>query len=126
MGLNYLLDTNTAIDYLDDKLPDNPTNIIDTNEINLSVITRIELLAWSKSTSEQVLAIQNFISSGRVYALDEPIILQAIEIRKNYKPKLPDAIIAATALVNDYTLISRNIDDFKNINGLRVIDPWKM
>jgi predicted nucleic acid-binding protein len=37
---------------------------------------------------------------------------------------LPDAIIAATALVYDLTLISRNVIDFKGIQGLKVIDPF--
>jgi predicted nucleic acid-binding protein len=40
--------------------------------------------------------------------------------------RLPDAIIAATALVYDLVLISRNISDFKNIDGLQVIDPHSL
>ncbi len=46
-----------------------------------------------------------------------------IEIRKNHKTKLPDAIIAATALVYDLVVVSRNVTDFKNIKGIQVIDP---
>jgi predicted nucleic acid-binding protein len=34
-----------------------------------------------------------------------------------------DAIIAATALVNDYAVITRNVSDFRNIPGFTVIDP---
>jgi len=45
MGLNYLLDTNAAIDYLADKLPADAARIVDSHTINLSVITRMELLA---------------------------------------------------------------------------------
>jgi predicted nucleic acid-binding protein len=40
------------------------------------------------------------------------------------KKKLPDAIIAATALVYDLTLLSRNSSDFSGINGLKIINPW--
>jgi predicted nucleic acid-binding protein len=40
--------------------------------------------------------------------------------------KLPDAIIAATALVYDLTLISRNAADFKNIQGLKAVDPHSL
>ncbi len=36
---------------------------------------------------------------------------------------MPDAIIAATAIQNDLTLIPRNTADFKNIVGLPLIDP---
>jgi predicted nucleic acid-binding protein len=39
------------------------------------------------------------------------------------KTKLPDAIIAATALVNDLTIITRNIKDFDKIEGLEVLNP---
>jgi len=38
--------------------------------------------------------------------------------------KLPDVIIAATALTNNYTLLTRNIDDFKNIPGINLENPW--
>ena len=58
-----------------------------------------------------------------MYPLDEPIIIKAIETRKTYKTKLPDAIIAATALINGLTLISSNIKDFKNIQGLNLLNP---
>jgi len=38
---------------------------------------------------------------------------------------LPDAIIAATTIENELTLITRNIVDFKNIKGIKVLDPYK-
>lgn len=46
------------------------------------------------------------------------------DIRKKHKIKLPDAIIAATALVYELSLVSRYVYDFKNINGLQLINPW--
>jgi hypothetical protein len=48
---------------------------------------------------------------------------KTIEIRKTYKTKLPDAIIAATAMVYGFTMISRNLKDFKDITGLEVVNP---
>ena len=63
--------------------------------------------------------IQNFIVIG----LEEAIILRTIALRKLLKIKLPDAVIAATAIVHDLTLITRNTDDFKNIPGLTVLNP---
>ena len=38
------------------------------------------------------------------------------------KIKTPDAIIAATAIVHKFTLLT-NDDDFKNIPGLQIIEP---
>jgi predicted nucleic acid-binding protein len=45
-------------------------------------------------------------------------------LRKKYKIKLPDAIIAATAIVNDFTLISHNFKDFLKITELHFINPY--
>jgi predicted nucleic acid-binding protein len=42
-----------------------------------------------------------------------------MNIRRDKKVKTPDAIIAATAIANDYTLISNNDKDFKSIQGLK-------
>jgi len=46
-----------------------------------------------------------------------------IELRKEYKIKLPDALIAAPALHYRLGLITRNTFDFKKIDGLEVINP---
>jgi predicted nucleic acid-binding protein len=126
MAGQYLIDTNTAIDYLGNKLPVNASDKIDAEEIIMSVITRMELLAWPKATEEQLILLNNFINAATIWGLEEPVIIKGIEIRKKYRLKLPDAIIAATALTFNYTLLSRNIDDFKNIPELRLINPWEM
>jgi predicted nucleic acid-binding protein len=54
--------------------------------------------------------------------LNEDIIIKTIELQKKYKVKLPDAVIAATELVFDLALITHDIADFKNIEGLNLID----
>ena len=70
------------------------------------------------------MVLESFIKGSLVYPLDELTILKTIEIRKVFKIKLPDAVIAATALVNGLSLISRNIKDFVNIPDLNVINPY--
>ena len=125
MERRYLIDTNAAINYLNNELPLKSANLIDNNEINLSVITRMELLAWTKATNDQLLTLHKFINTANVHNLVEPIILKGIDIRKTYRIKLPDAIIAATALVYDFTLVTRNTSDFKKIKKLFVINPWE-
>ena len=54
------------------------------------------------------------------------IVTKAIEIRKLYKTKLPDAIIAATAISYKLILLSRNTPDFKNIEGLQLLDLYNL
>jgi predicted nucleic acid-binding protein len=58
--------------------------------------------------------------------LTSNVVDVSIDIRKKNKTKLPDAIIAATALVYDLVLISRNVSDFKNIEGLQLVDPYAL
>ncbi len=124
MVKEYLIDTNTVIDYLDDKLPEKTNQLIDSNVSKISVITRMELLSWPGASESQTSVLSGFIKSSEVFGLEEPIIVKTINIRKNYKTKLPDAIIAATALVNNLTLITRNIKDFEKIEELEVLNPY--
>ncbi len=119
------MDTNAVIDYLDNKLPNNSANLIDKIDTQISVITRMELLSWHKATSKQIRILQEFISESNVIGLEENIILKTIELRKQYKIKLPDAIIAATVLTDKMYLISHNVSDFIKIPKLKVIDPWQ-
>lgn len=126
MGQKYLIDTNTVIDYLDNKLPDKANQLIEAFYSKISVITRMELLSWPGADEIQTLILETYIIDSIVYPLEEPIIVKAIEIRRMHKTKLPDAIIAATALLYELTIISRNTKDFKNISGLEVINPYDL
>ena len=65
--------------------------------------------------------MNSFISNSTIFDLDEAIIVETIQIRKNYNIKLPDAIIAATCLVNGCSLITNNVRDFEKIVGLFLI-----
>lgn len=124
MGTRYLVDTNVIIDYLENKLPENAIGFLDSLEMQLSIISRIELLAWPKIGHQQLNELNGFISVSRVFNLAEDVVLKTIEIRKLYSIKLPDAIIAATALANNLILITRNTADFKKIQYLEVLNPW--
>jgi len=122
--VKYLIDTNTAIDYLDNKLPENTSDLLEMAGISLSVIVRMELLSWKKATMQHLQVLHQFINSCKVYNLDEPVILKAIELRKNYPIKLPDAIIASTAITYNLILVTRNLADFKRIEGLNYVDSY--
>jgi len=61
-----------------------------------------------------------------IIPLNDDIVKTTIEIRKKNKIKTPDAIIAATAIVLGYTLITRNTNDFKKLDSLKIIDPWSI
>ncbi|SDG99868.1 type II toxin-antitoxin system VapC family toxin [Mucilaginibacter sp. P25] len=125
MEEGYLIDTNAIIDYLESKLPEKSNQLLDNTNFQLSVISRIELLAWPKATDSQLKLLTDFINISHIFDFNEPVILKSIEIRKNYRVKLPDAIIAATAIVNKLTLITRNISDFSKISDLKLLDPYR-
>ena len=126
MAGKYLIDTNTVIDYLDNKLPSNAANMLDGEELEMSVISRMELLSWPNAEPKQMSVLNQFISSVVIWGLDEPVILKGIEVRKSNQIKLPDAIIAATSIVHGLNLVTRNINDFKNIKGIKLINPWEL
>lgn len=86
----------------------------------------MELLAWPNATPPQLQVLESFINSTLVYGLDESVVLKTIEVRKKYKVKLPDAIIAATAMTNGLILLTRNTGDFQRILSLQLSNPWEM
>ncbi|PIX69340.1 nucleotide-binding protein, partial [Candidatus Roizmanbacteria bacterium CG_4_10_14_3_um_filter_33_21] len=96
--------------------------IEDANEeVNLSVITKIELLSFDNE--DELKNIDRLLVNSRIFSLDDEIVDKTIEVRKKYKLKLPDAIIAATAMINNLILVTHNKKDFKEIRGLKIIDP---
>jgi predicted nucleic acid-binding protein len=120
----YLLDTNTVIDFCNSKLPEQSKNLLFKIRPNLSVITQIELFASSKISEKERNILIDFVNFSNVYSnIDNAIVNKTIEIRQKFKTKLPDAIIAATAIINNLILITRNIDDFKGIDQLETLNP---
>jgi predicted nucleic acid-binding protein len=124
MGQGHLIDTNIIIDNLGNKLSDNAKNYLHTLRPIISAVTKIELLDWLNATKEQLTPLYNFIDVAHVLPIDEPVIEKTIYIKK--KIALGDAIIAATALAHGFSLITRNVLDFRGIDGLAVIDPYKL
>ncbi len=127
MGTQFLIDTNIGIYLLNGSL--NPIALqfiepIINGIYNMSVITKIELLGFAFTDQNQHLDTRNFIDEGVVISLTDEVIDKTIVLRQSHKIKLPDAIIAATAMVFDFTLISRNDKDFESIVGLKYINPF--
>lgn len=123
MGTEYLIDTNTLIDSQSGKLHDKGLAFlaeIINSDFTISFISYIEFLGYNSVTSK----MEQFIQLANVIEVNKAIIDATITLRKSRRIKLPDAIVAATCLTYNRTLVTRNIDDFRNINGLVVINPW--
>jgi tRNA(fMet)-specific endonuclease VapC len=121
MGAGYLLDTSAVSKYLRGKLSEEMLDFVDnalSTPAQLSVIARIELEVFNPPTREERQLFLEFVSSCIIFNLTDPVILQTVRIRRQYRIRLPDAIIAATAMVHDLTLLSTNDSDFEKISGL--------
>ncbi|WP_257670962.1 type II toxin-antitoxin system VapC family toxin [Parapedobacter tibetensis] len=128
MGERHLLDSNTIIDYIGELIPEKSVFILDRlldEALNVSVVSRIEVLGYNGKTSD-MRKLDGFLAMANILYVDQDIADKTISIRKKHKIKLPDAIIAATALVFDFILISRNLSDFKKITGLSVLNPYDL
>ncbi len=122
----YLLDTNTIIYYLKAALPPKAMQLLHTvvdDQPIISVITKIELLGFNFTSPEEQLLTETFVNASLIFDLDEAIINQTTAIRKHNRIKLPDAIIAATALSYDLTIITRNTNDFDKLISLKLLNP---
>ena len=121
----YLIDNNVISSFFSNELPqramDFIADLIDTTP-NISIITQIEALSWvTKDKNKENLVIE-FIGDCNVYAITPEVVNECVILRRSKKIKTPDAIIAATAIVNDLILLTSDTD-FKNISDLVVIDP---
>lgn len=124
----FLIDSNSVIDYLGGKMPPDGMAFL-SRVVNagpeVSVITKIEVLGYKAPPDDDQLLIE-FMDVVSVIGLTNDIVLRTIGLRKLHKIKIPDAIIAATALDLSLTLISRNTADFRNIVGLKLINPYEL
>ncbi|RQD65564.1 MAG: type II toxin-antitoxin system VapC family toxin [Desulfonatronovibrio sp. MSAO_Bac4] len=118
MKNKYLLDTNIVIYYFNGITSDENIFEILKYSFNISIITKIEFLSWQRLHEDKSLAgkASDFISYATIYELDELVANQTIRIRQQRKIKTPDAIIAATAMVHGFEVVTNNVDDFKNLD----------
>lgn len=87
----------------------------------LPSIVVIEFLSFPSITDDVEDKFKNFAGQTILLNLDYLIAERAAEIRKKYRIGLADAVVAASALITDSTLITRNMKDFKKIPNLRII-----
>lgn len=92
---------------------------------NISVFTQIEALSWSNPEKNKEGIVKAFIEDANVLHITPDVVAHCVEIRRSLKIKTPDAIIAATAIAHKLTLITSD-RDYKNIPGLKIIDPLSL
>ncbi len=120
----FVLDTNTIIYYLKDE--QSAVKVIDkifaqNSIVYISVITELELLSFSNLTTNELNKIEEFLQIVAIIPLDSRLARMAANLRRLYKIKTVDSIIAATSLYTGSALVTRNIKDFQKIIGLKLI-----
>jgi len=93
--------------------------------LHISILTKIEFPGWDKHTPEGFEKCQRLIKTAHIYPVEENISNKAIELKRRSPIKLPDSVIAATALLNNLKLATRDSDDFRGIDGLEIINPFE-
>jgi predicted nucleic acid-binding protein len=123
----YLLDTNILIYYWNGDIPLSELERVEDilkHSFIISIITKIELLGWKKHTSEGFIKAKEFLRRAEVISVDDKLADLTIELRINNNIKLADALIAASALLNDLVLVTRNEEDFSMLDSLEIYNPF--
>jgi predicted nucleic acid-binding protein len=117
-GNKFLLDTNAVLYILSGD--ENLATLLYNERLYISIITEIELLSYKLITNKEKQQIKNFLSDFIIINIDDDIKDQAIETKKASHLKLPDSIIAATAITLDITLVTSD-KQFKTLKGLNLL-----
>lgn len=89
-----------------------------------SIITRIEVLGYKNFNKDEEMKLVRMLSCFHECEVTRAIVDKSIQLRKSGPIKIPDAIIAASAIIHDASLITRNESDFKEIMDLKVFNPF--
>ncbi len=117
-GNKLFLDTNIIIYLLNgDKTL---SGLLHGKTIYVSFVTQLELLSYNGITSKETTKIREFLNECLVVDINDSIKEKIITLRKVYNLKLPDSIIAGTALYYGVPLISSD-KDFTRITEVSIV-----
>ena len=112
-----LVDTNIVI-YATDPALRAVRKFLEDSTLAISVITRVEALGYHALDAMREADLEQFFLGVTIFPVDDPVITEAIRIRRRQRVKLGDALIAATAIVHGLRLATNNVRDFQAILGL--------
>lgn len=110
MVSRFVLDTNVALYLLADRIDPLPTG-----ECYTSFVTELELLSYPGITPAEEQRVREFLDAVCVVGFDERIKEQTIGLRRVHRLRLPDALVAATAVTLDAALLTAD----QRLLGLR-------
>ena len=90
------------------------------NSPYVSALSYLEVLGYHKLSDENKGYFEAFFNASQILLISQVVINQAVKLKQIKR----DAIIAGTALVYELTVVTRNINDFRWINQLNVLNPF--
>ncbi|WP_248277934.1 type II toxin-antitoxin system VapC family toxin [Brasilonema sp. UFV-L1] len=75
-------------------------------------------------SDDETEVIEDLLSQFDSILISRKIENQTIALKRKHKIKLPDAVIAATALYQQAVLVTRNFHDFQDIAELKLENPF--
>lgn len=118
-----LLDSNIII-YAAQPEHEELRRLIASQPSSVSAITVVEVLGYHRLSETERTHFEQFFDVSHILSVSDLVISEAVRLRQQKKMKLGDALIGATAITNDLMLVTRNVDDFDWIEGLRILNPF--
>lgn len=109
---DFLIDTDVFIDHLRGATALKAGR----HRLHYSVVTRAELFAGNTATNLSAQLLAPF----REIAVDRAVAERGGRLAREFGVRIPDALIAATALEHGLSLVTRNVKHFEHVRGLRL------
>jgi toxin FitB len=118
-----ILDANIVIYAANSPAPE-LDGFITPHGVAVPSVVKIEVYGYPRLGEVERMSLDVLFRGWTVLPLDEVVVAKTIELRQKRKMGLGDAIIAATALVHQMPLVTRNVEDFDHIAGLQLVNPF--
>lgn len=124
----YLIDTDILIDYL--RLHKPAVEFLDnlpSKDRNIGLISRFELIKGCQRKAHEE-KINLFLKNFQILPLTDEVSVKALKLYRTCKwackLDIPDAFIAASAILNRLSLVTRNVKHFRSVPSLKIEKPY--
>jgi toxin FitB len=91
----------------------------------VSAVSYVEVLGYHRLNDAERAFFEEFFAEATILHVNWAVLQMAVRLRQQRRITLGDALIAATCLVYQRTLVTRNVADFVWVQGLRLMNPFE-
>jgi len=121
-----VFDSSALILFLNDALPPETVDLLyhclHSRRLVVSAVVRAEILAWPSHSAMSLATALALLDACQLVAVNAVVADEGARIRRETGLKLPDALIAATAVLQSAALVTANAKDFRRVPGLTLIE----